>query len=429
VGYSTTSNLSNSLRRHYNDRYYRAFEQDFAPILDELDEAPDEPTPGTGWFFPFYLSTPDNTRVAAEGGPINTTSQRREVQGQVNAVEFVAWLQISELLKNTGAKDGAWNGGELKRQMDEATKRVTMLMQRMFTISHGTGRLAVINAPTVTTNTFVAKAPECVTNLMRGDRIDVYNLDTGGAIQLQDRTITAINRSTNTVTFSGAAASLTANHGVYKTGDYGRGVNGIHGLIDNGPITDNVHGQSRTTYPDLQSQVYSANATTPGTPAALTEDRMRVVNDAIWMEGGHDVDQVWVNKGVMNAFFEISTGNRRYTMERSSGTTQFHLGYKEGDALWSYDKGDITIKANPSIPARTMYFVSLKSTFYKNTVKKLGWLDEGGSVLRLTPSTTSGISFDLAWTAIIYAACNISCIAPIWNGRLDDILDHSVAHD
>lgn len=428
MSYSTVTNLSNSLKRTYADRYFKAFQDDFTPFLDLLDECPDEPTRGTGWFFPFYFYTPQNARVSAEGGPIGTTAQRSEVQGQINAVEFAGWMQISELLKNAGTKDAAWNGGELNRQMKETTEDVTKLMQRMFTISHGTGRLAVVKDNVVSGNSFNAKGNEYVTNLLEGDKVDFVDTDTGGTVQVSARTITAINQVTNVVTFSGAAANLTANWGVYKTGDYGRGSAGLHGLVDDGTFTDTVATQSRTTYPKLKSQVVSNNLASPGTAVALTEDSMRRVCDFIWRRGGTSIDQVMCNRGVMNAFFRTQTGNRRYSVE-SGQTLKAHLGYKEGDALFSYDKGDLKISTNPNLPARTMYFLSLKDTFYKHTLKKLGWLDEGGSVLRLSPSTTSGIAFDLAWTAIIYAAINISCIAPIWNGRLDDILDDTIAGD
>lgn len=418
---STTSNLSNSLRRTYSDRYFKAFQNDFTQTLDELDECPDEPALGSGWFFPFNLASEQNNRVAAEGGGMGDVNQRTEVQGQVNVVEFLAWIQLSELLKNVGAKGGALNGAnELNRQIKEATTGLSKLMQRMFVISHGTGRLAVIENDTTSLNTFVGKNDEGVTNLMVNDVIDVYTLDSGGSSAITSRKITDINRRTRTVTFSGAAASLTADYGVYKASDYGRGSNGFHGLIDNGAFTDNVHGQSRTTYSGLNAQVRD-----PGTPTALEEEHMREICDDIFLAGG-EVDKIACNVGVMNAFFDIQGGDRRYNIERGQ-TAKMVLGYREGDALFSYDKGSMVIRKDQNMPARTMYFYSLKS-FYKHTVRKLGWLDEGGSLLRLTPNSNAD-GFLLSWTALLYAAVNISCCAPPWNGVRRNILDKSLAGD
>lgn len=410
---STTTNLSNSLRRTYATKYFKAFQDDFTPLLDELDECPDEPTRGTGWRFPFYLYSPQNWRQSAEGGGMGNVKQRSEIQGEVNAVEWLGWLQISELLKLVGNKDGAFNGNELNRQMKETTMDITKGMQRMFSMSHGTNRLAVVQDATIATNAFVGKLDEGVNALMKGDEIEFYDADSGGAIQGVSHVITKINRATRAVTFDGAAATLTANWGVYRAGDYGRGCNGFHGLIDNGTYQDSLHGQSRTTYDDLKAQVRD-----PGTPTALSEDGMRQICDDIYVQGG-DVDSISCNVGVLNAFFDIQAGDRRYNIERGQ-TAKMVLGYREGDALFSYDKGTMVLKKNLNLPHRTMYFYSLKSSFYKHTLRKLGWLDEGGSILRLTP-TSDG--FKTSWTALVYAAQNISCHAPIWNGVMRNIAD------
>lgn len=417
---TTITAMSNSLRRTYSDKFFKAFQNDFTPTLDELDECPDEPTRGVGWFFPFYDRTPQNWRINAEGGAMGTVKVRNEYQGQVNAVEFLAWLQISDMLKNAGVKDAAWNGGELNRQMKETTMDITKGLQRLFVISHGTGRLAVVETTTVGTNQFVGKNNEGVTCLLEGDLIDVYDTDTAGTIQMTARTVTAINRVTRTVTFSGAVASLTAGWGIYKSGDYGVAPNGFHGLIDNGTFTDNVHSQSRAAHPKLNAQVRGFS----GTATQLEEEHLRQVHDDIWIVGGA-VDKMACNTGVMNAFFDITAGDARYAIEKGQ-TAKRVLGYKDGDSLFAYGPGEIVIRRDPNIPARTMYFYSLKNSFWKNTLRKLGWLDEGGSLLRLTPN---GQGFETSWTALTATQVNISCYAPLWNGRRDDILDKSVAGD
>ena len=142
---------------------------------------------------------------------------------------------------------------------------------------------------------------------------------------------------------------------------------------------------------------------------------------------GGEVDRIYVNVGVMNAFFDVQTGDRRYAIEKGK-TAKFVLGYREGDALFSYDKGTVTIKKDPNMPARTMFFVALKQTMVKNTLRKLGWLDEGGSILRLTPAASIA-GFGTSWTALIASQTKISCVAPIWNGSLRNILDKSLAGD
>jgi hypothetical protein len=422
MGVSTISNLSNSLRRTYSNRYFRAFQNDFTPVLNALDECPDEPTRGSAWYFPFHMSSPQNWRVAAEGGSMGTVQQRTEVQGSVNAVEFLGWMQISELLKNAGTKDAAWNGGELNRQMKETTTDITKGMQRMFVISHGTGRLGVVEAGTTGTTSFVGTLDEGVQCLMDNDLVEFYTGDSGGTITAgttTSRKVDKIVKGTRTVTLT-AAATLLANDGVYRAGDYGRGSQGFHGQVDDGTFQITLNGQSRNTYEKLKSSVAD-----PGSPTPLTEQHMRAICDEIYQNGG-EISDIWCGPGVMNAYYDVSTGNRRYNIERGQ-SAKFTLGYKEGDALFSYDKGSVTLKKDPNIPARTMYFLSLKQSFMKHTLRKLGWLDEGGSILRLTPNGSDG--FNTSWTALIYAACNTSCMSPIWNGVRRNIKDESIAGD
>jgi hypothetical protein len=414
---STITLLSNSLRRIYSNRYFKTFQNDFTPVLNWFQECPDEPTRGVGWYFPFPLASPQNKRVNSEGGSIGTTQQRTDIQGVVNAVEFLGWFQLSEMLKNAGTRDASWNGGELNRHMKECTRDLTKFMQRMFVISHGTGRLALVNAATAASTAWVGKLDEGVSCLEKNDLLDFYDSDSGGTIQVTANKVEKINRQTRAVTMADAA-SLTENWGAYISGDYGRGSNGLLGLVDDGDHADNLHGQSRATYEDLKAKVID-----PGTPTDLSEQTMRQICDYIYLDGG-EVDSILTGVGGMNAYLDIVTGDRRYAVQGS--TPKYRLGYKQDDLLFSYDRGDIVLKKDPNIPARTMFFLS-KAGFMKHTLRKLGWLDEGGSILRLTPNGSDG--FNTSWTALMLAQVNISCIQPPWQGVLRNIKDKTVAGD
>jgi hypothetical protein len=419
---STTSNLSGSLKAVYAPKFWAAMQDNFTPILSDLEECPDEPIKGTGWNFPFHLQSPQAWKLNSEGGSVDTFRQRVEVQGTVNATEFVGGFQITELLKNVGKDAGAF-GNELDRHVNETAEDVTKGMQRMFTLSHGTGRLAVVQTTTSTVNTFVGKLNEGVVGLMEGDLIDVYDADTSGSVQLSARSVDAINRQTRTVTFSGATASLTADWGVYKSGSYGRTVNGLRGLVDNATYAASIHGQSRATYPALNAQVRDLAAEAAGND--LTEDAMRRICDDIYRVGGY-VDRIVTNVGGVNAFLAISDGDRRYNMERGK-TAQRVLGYREGDLLFSYHNGNLPIKINPNIPAREMFFLTWKNGFQKHTTRKLGWLEgENGSVLHLTPGSAS---YATSHIAIICAQVNISCRSPRHQGVIRGFKDASVAGD
>jgi hypothetical protein len=432
-----TAAVSGWLKRQYASKtYFKPFQNDFAPTLEDLDECPDEAPEGSGWFVPLYLASAQNWRAGAEGGVMADVIADTEVQGQVNAQEFKGTVQLTEFLKQAGSAKGHFNGGALAHQMKRITTDLTKAMQRFVVLGHGTGRLAIIDETAGAANTFKARLPESWHGLAPNLRFDIYDLDTGGAVQLANRTITAIDKvaggitgagTVNTykgiVTFSGGAFAVTAGHGIYRAGDYnGNIMNGIRGLVQDGNLSASFLGVTYASQPGLKSQVLG-NA---GVPRPISEDLMREMSDLIYHAGG-EVSSIRSNTGVMNAVGALSTPDRRYNMVRGEGP-KYVLGWKEGDLLFQYDKANAVIKKDPQIPAREMYFLDLKGTFYKHTLADLGWLDKGGSegVLHLTPN---GVGFEYSWTALLYAAVNISCFAPPWNGVIRDIEDRTLAGD
>jgi hypothetical protein len=417
---SNTTNAATSLLRVYHQGYFDAFQNAETPMLTDLAECADEPALGVGWYFPFNLATPGNWKTGAEGGGGGSVSQRVELQGVVNAVEFVGKIALTEMLKNVGTGNGAW-GNELNRQMAEATGDISKAMQRLFTISHGTGRLGIVEADTTTSKDFVAANPEGVTNLRENELVDIYDADTSGSAQVDSGRIASVNYNGTRAVSLAATASLTAGWGIYKEDSYGYAPNGLRGLVDDGTYAATIHGQTRATYPALNARVVGSHSNV----VALTEDQMRRMCDQLRAVGG-EVDIIRCNTGVFNAFMEITDGNRRWAQERGK-TSQRVLGHKEDDAVFSYFSGQMPIRVNVNIPAREMYFLSMKKSFRKHTVKKLGWLTQGaGGPLMLSPGSAD---FNTSWIGMLLAQTNISCSAPRWNGVIRGIRDTSVAGD
>lgn len=432
-----TAAVSGWLKRQYAKKsYFEPFQNDLTPILNDLDECPDESPEGSGWFVPLYLQSGRNWRAGTEGSAMADVVAASVVQGQVNAQEFKGTVQLTEFLKLAGSARGHFNGGALALQMKSVTTDVTQAMQRFFVIGHTTGRLAVVDADVVSGNTFLARLPISIHNVEINDRVDFVDTDTGGTVQVSNRQITAIDKSTRgitgagtvntyagTVTFNGAATGLTAGWGVYRSGDYGGNItNGIRGLVQNGDISSSFLGQTYASFPGLKSQVKSNG----GTPRDISEDLARQICDDIYHSGKIEVAQIYCNTGVMNAWAGLSVNDRRYNVMKGE-FPKYIQGWKEGDLLFAYDKATAVIKKDPNIPAREMYFLNLKESFYKHTLAELDFLSGGrDGVLRLTPN---GSGYETSWTAIVYAACNISCYYPVGNGVIRDITDAGLAGD
>jgi hypothetical protein len=417
---STIALLSNSLKTTYSPKYWAAMQNAYTPIISDLEECPDEPILGNEWQFEFHLGSPLTARLNAEGGSIDTFRQRLALKGTVNSCEIINGFQITEMLKNAGKGAGAF-GNELDRHTTECMEDTTMLMQRLFTISHGTGRLAQVDSSATSgaVNTFYAKkSAGGVVALMENEYIEFYTTDTGGTIVgTNARQITAINTKTLAVTFDGAAIDFaTTDSGVYKIGSYGKLINGLRGLNDDGTYGLAIHGQTRASYPQLKCQIRDAGG-------ALSEELMRNLSDDIMRIGGQP-DRIITNVGGANAFLSITDGDRRYNMERGK-TAQRTLGYKKSDLLFSYHDGNLPFNININVPGGEMNFVTWKR-FHKFTNRKLGWLEGGDGILHLTPVNGG---YSTSHTAIVCAQVNIGNTAPRWGGRLQGFIDKSVNND
>jgi hypothetical protein len=407
------SNLANSLKRIYPQAFFDAAQDHFTPTMDELDECPDKMPEGVALYFPFYLNTPHNERSGSEGQFVGgTTYVRNEIQGSVQAVEFVNNIALTEFLKNAATANGGFNGGEMKRQVKEATEDHTKNIERMVNISHGTSRVAVVEAGTVGSALFVAKNDEGVSNLMDGDIIDIYNLDAAGAIQYADVKILGINPTTREVT-TDTSMTLSANWSAYKRDAYGVAINGFQGLIDDGTFADLIHGQSRSAsgQSKLKSQV--VNMGSPGTPAEILQEDVIDLLDLIHRLGG-EVDKLAGNVGVLKPLFLSQQGNFRYSVEGGK-EKKLKFGYNEAEWLFNYYRGDIRVRRGENLPNRTLYAYSLKKAFWRHTLKKLGWLEGTNGILHLTPGDGG---FYTSWTGILIQQFQISCRMPAWNGVL-----------
>jgi hypothetical protein len=414
--------------------YFKPFQEDYTPLLSDLEECPDEPVKGKRWNVPLYIATPFNVRTGPEGGPQATVVSDSEVQGQVLAQEFKGSIMLTELLERQGTAGVHFNGGALNHQMKQNTADLSKLMQILFW-GHGTGRLAIVDLTAAGVNAFRARLPVSILRLRKNMRIDSYDLDTGGTAAWTNRKITNIDRITkgdssaagyNTyagiVTFDGAPVTVTAGYGIYMTGDYGYAPNGIDGLIGDATLAPLFLTKSRATYPELNTNRLHNS----GTPRDLSEDLMRQMADLIYFSG-MEIDSIRCNAGIINAFANLSTNDRRYNIVKGD-FPKYIQGHREGDLLFAYDKMTTTIKKDPQCRARTMKFLSFKDTFYKHTTAELGFLSRGGNILLPIPSASGG-GYDYSFTARLYAACNISNYFPLGNGSLEDLKDGSLAGD
>lgn len=396
---STVTNSANALRRAYVPGFFKALEDHSLNLWKLTSEFQQSKSIGEGLYFPFIGYSPKNLSGSSTGNTLfRETVQRGQVQGVVAPVEIAANFKISALLKNVGTKDGAFNGGEYAQHVEETSQDLAKGLNRFAAISHGTCRLAVVEA-TVTSASFVAECSETypygVSNLMVGDTISNYPDDTSGSVINDGYRITAIDPETRTVTVD-ASATWTAGTMIYRTGMRGIAMNGLRNLVANAGIASTLHTLARGTYSYLNAVV--KNIYSGGNPRDLTEEDIRGVLNRIKGNGGSGLDIMAGNPGVADSFLRINASLRQYNVTNGEVYAP-KFGKDPSKISFGFEGSNLRYFQDNNLQARTLYLLK-KSSLRKFEAMPMGWFDDDGKMLRQVVGISGGVvGHRAAWEA------------------------------
>lgn len=258
----------------------------------------------------------------------------------------------------------------------------------------GTGLLASITADGANTVTV-----DNIQYLEVGQPVDILTRS-NGAITASARTITAINETTNVVTYDGVDVTATTAMGLYRTGDYNREPQGFQSLISD---TGTLFGVDPTVEPKWKSTV-QANG---GVNRALSEGLMIETVDKIRRQSGKRVSLILTGLGVRRAYFNLLTQQRRYT-----DTKEFAGGFN--GLAFNYGT-EIPVVEDVDCRPNRMYFITEDSMkIYRN--RPWHFVDKDGSVWKWVHD------FD-AWEVISRCYWEVGMSQRNANGILSDIIE------
>ena len=216
----------------------------------------------------------------------------------------------------------------------------------------GSGAVATAGTATTSTNTFLATTAMWAQLGMQIDIIDGTTLgNPSPTVKASNRQITAINTSTNTITFDGATVSTAVGDIIVRTGNVNREWAGFGAIIKSSGTFQNVDPTVEPTW----AAVVDSNG---GTNRPLSEGLMILMADNIRANGGK-VTAMFSNLGVRRAYFNLLTQQRRFT-----NTTEFEGGFK--GLAFTTDDGDIPFVVDIDAPKNRVYFVNEKEiTLYR----------------------------------------------------------------
>lgn len=427
---SSLANLANGLRRIYDDGTFEYAQNAASPLIDLFEEAKDLSPEGEGFFWPMMLRSPQNIATPAEVGNVPKTKQRKEVQGHVNAGQFVGTFAISFLLEAAGTARGTWNKGEVKKHSFDTLVDLVKHRNRIYAGTAGDGVIAEVENDRVATNTnWIAKLSTVGGNTWgasgQGAHLlrESMSLSFYAAKAISDALldgpyeVDSIDTATRTITMASAfVASVAAGSRVAISKSFGVSTvpNGLMNLIDDGSFSSTIHNVTRAGNSQVNSLVFSNG----GTLRELSEDMLLMGGFLQRQRNGATIDVLVMNTGQAMQFIRKVRPTRYQT---TPGPVQVRAGAESTDSFKFYFDGrPVRVVVSEDIAPRHIYGIDL-SAMNRVTLRKLGWLDHGGGSMFVQSVDDGGLM--TARQATMFSLENIATKAPWKHIRWEDMAD------
>lgn len=431
---SSLTNLANGMRRIYDEGTFEYAQNAASPLIDLFEEAKDLSPEGEGYFWPMMLRTPQNIATPAEVGNVPKTKQRKEVQGHVNAAQFVGTFAISFLLEAAGTSRGTWNKGEVKKHSFDTLTDLVKHRNRMYAGTAGDGVIAEVeSARVVGDSNWTAKLTQNVGG-------NTWGASGQGALLLRESMslefyqpkavsdakigttvydIDAIDSATRQISWAAGttfADNIPAGARVVISKSFGLSTipNGLMNLIDDGSFSASIHNVTRAG----NAQVNSLVQNNGGILRELSEDMLLTGGFLQRQRNGATIDCLVMNTGQAHQFIRKVRPNRFQT---TPGPTQVRAGAESTDNFKFYFDGrPVRIVVSEDIAPRHIYGIDL-SAMNRVTLRKLGWLDHGGGSMFIQSVDDGGLM--TARQATMFSLENIATKAPWKHIRWEDLAD------
>lgn len=284
---------------------------------------------------------------------------------------------------------------------------------------YGSGILALLSGTHTNTTTLTLKNPANITGTTMPNRYVFGDATSGMYVAVTDTsgnvqgvgTITAVSANGNTATLDTAINGADGYYVVLAQTptqtSFNKEPEGLLAGIDDGTYVGTYHGLSRTTYPILQSPVFSSVGT-------LSADAIQQWLDAVAIKVSKTVDMFLGELGVLRAYLALTELDRRYTgadlMRPDAGSAR---AKKPTGSKARITYGDIPFFGDRDGPYGSLFGVN-KASWVRYVLQKGKWADEDGHTIRWVPG------FD-QWQAFYFLLENYHCHAPARNFRADGI--------
>ncbi len=324
------------------------------PLLEKLEKSSDN-ADLSGRYFYVPVALLANQGVGTTGELDTITAPVRTVTAGAKYYSYIQWgvCQLSErALKASASFEAAWEN--LKNF--EFASIIEMLRQNVNRqlYGDGTGKLTACGAATSTTTIPVGSTKYIFENMY----VDIID-STNGTPLATNRQVTAVDRTSSTMTIGGNGVTTTTSHIVVRSGAYNKEWDGLAKIVNS---TGAVGGIDPAT-PGYQN--WAAHLDTTGGSVGMP--LIQKAFDAIELNGGK-VDLIIASYGVYRAMANYMESIKRIPVD---GTVKLAGGMS--GMTWN----GVECYKDQDCPAGTAYFIDFDA-IQIGQIGEPGWLDTGG---------------------------------------------------
>lgn len=266
------------------------------PVIKKLVENKQEAT-GKEFWVPLHYGRNNGIGYRAEGAALPTAGNQKYKQSNASTKYLYGGIEITGPTIKAMRNDK----GAFIRAVDSEMKGLTKDLkdQRARALfGDGTGKLATFAVNTSVNTLTVDK----IKYFQVGMNIDIVN--SGGTVTVNNRQITAIDKTNKTITINGAAVTTANTDFAVVNGDYNIEAMGIGGIMSTSLTLQGIDPSTNTWWkPNV-----IANG---GTPRAISQALMRQAIDMSEIEGGK-IDMITTSYGVRAALEALMQQNVRF---------------------------------------------------------------------------------------------------------------------
>lgn len=364
--------------------------------------------------FPVTLGRNLGRGSRGDGGILPTAGSETIVSAQVpikRVYYALEWTEAIEIASKN--KEGAFENVVDMKMKNVSTDMAKEINRQFYNATSG-----VLSAAASSTGPLGTVVLNSVQYIRVGDTLDIVAVSTGTAVTNGTaRVVSAIDKTTNTVTFSGATniTVTAATHGVVISGSYGLEVEGLQSITGTARTLHSINSAT-AGQEEWDGNVVDASGGT-GTATVAGESLFEQLLDKVGARGRGDLDTFITTRGIRRRLADEFASQRRYLDNKAQ---QLHLGYT------MIEVAGRECVIDDDCPKKFVFGLKRDSLKVMQAAKP-GWLETeagGGARIELKDDTTAGqkVAAFQAWYRYHLA---LECSDPGTTGVITNCADES----